>query len=144
MPGLGDNLSSVERITGHPRENFRSVILTRANDQELTMLRDSMDTPEYHYRDEGPSDPAAFSAILFANASFLNALDSAAAVAVTDHDEERVIGRLKYTSFDGLVLEFIVYTAADDTWLRMIAGKSFNPPRRFTFPPLGLCTRSST
>jgi hypothetical protein len=136
LPGLGENLNSVERITGHPRQNFRSVIVTRSTGEELTMVRESLADPEFQYLNGAPLDPDAYSAILFSYASFLNALASADAFAVVaDHTEEHVFGRLKYTSFDGLALEFVVYTAAGDTWLRMIAADAPKLAERFADAP---------
>jgi hypothetical protein len=136
LPGLGANLSSVERITGHPRQNFRSVIVTRSTGEELTMVRESLEDPEFQYLNGAPSDPDAYSAILFSYASFLNALASVDAFAVVaDHTEDHIFGRLKYTSFDGLALEFVVYTAAGDTWLRMIAAHAPKLAERFADTP---------
>ena len=132
LPGLGANLSSVERITGHPQQNFRSVIVTRSTGEELTMVRESLENNEYQYLDGAPSDPDAYSAILFSYASLLNALASADAFAVVaDHTEDYIFGRVKYTSFDGLVLEFVVYTAVEDTWLRMVAAYAPKLAERF-------------
>ena len=136
LPGLDANLTSVERITGHPRKNFRSLIITRSTGEELTMVRENLKEQEFQYLNGPPSDPNAYSAILFSYASLLNALASADAFAVVaDHTEDYVFGRVKYTSFDGLVLEFIVYTAVEDTWLRMIAAHAPKLAERFTDTP---------
>ena len=136
LPGLGENLSSVERITGHPQQNFRSVVITRSTGEELTMVRESMEDNAYQYLDGAPADPDAYSAILFSYASFLNALASADAFSVVaDHTEGYIFGRVKYTSFDGLVLEFVVYTAVDDTWLRMVAAHAPKLAERFADTP---------
>jgi hypothetical protein len=136
LPGLDANLRSVERITGHPQQNFRSAIITRSTGEELTMVRDSLEDPQFQYLNGAPSDPDAYSAILFSYASFLNALASADAFAVVaDHTEEHIFGRLKYTSFDGLVLEFVVYNADGDTWLRMVAAHAPKLAERFIDTP---------
>ena len=132
LPGLGANLGSVERITGHPQQNFRSIIVTRSTGEELTMVRESLEDNEYQYLNGAPSDPNAYSAILFSYASLFNALASTDAFAVVaDHTEYYIFGRVKYTSFDGLVLEFIVYTAVEDTWLRMVAAHAPKLTERF-------------
>jgi hypothetical protein len=124
LPGLHKNLQAVERITGFPYRNIRSVIITRSNDEQLTVIKDEPETPNFSYLDDPPPDIAPFSAILFANASFLDALASADTFVVSGAEEELRLGSLKYTSFDGLVLELIVFRSGASTKLRMIAAYS--------------------
>jgi hypothetical protein len=121
LPGLQKNLQSVERISGFPYRNIRSVILTRSNGEQLTIIRDKPGTRDFSYLDGPPPDLAPFSAILFANASFLDALASADTFVVSGVEEDLRLGSLKYTSFDGLVLELIVFRSGNSTKLRMIA-----------------------
>jgi hypothetical protein len=139
LPGLAENLASLERITGHPLANFRSVIITRANSEKVTVIRESPGAAEFSFLNTPPADLTPFSAILFANASLLNQLDSADDFVVTGVIEDRVLGKLKYTSFDGLVLECIVFSGADAIWLRMIAAHAPKLANRFaSLPATGL------
>jgi hypothetical protein len=131
LPGLEENLVSLERITEHPLNNVRSVIISRSNGQEITVIRDAPGESGFGLLDTAPADLTPFSAILFANASLLNQLDSADTFIVTGVAPERVMGKLKYTTFDGLVLECIVFSAADDVWLRMVAAHSPKLADRF-------------
>lgn len=131
LPGLYKNLQSLERIAGFPRRNIRSVILTRSNGEQLTLIREQPDTENYSYLDSPPRDITPFSAILFANASFLDALASADTFVVTGAEEDLRLGSLKYTSFDGLVLELIVFRSGNSTKLRMIATYSEKLAERY-------------
>jgi hypothetical protein len=121
LPGLAENLRSVERITGFPASHIRSVRLVRTSGEELAVIREQPDGDEFQFETLPPESVTAYSAILFANAAFLDGLRSDNAFAVTGFADENVIGQLTYTSFDGLVLKSIVFRAQDATWLRMIA-----------------------
>lgn len=125
LPGLAENLRSIERITGYPYENFRAVRIMRTNGDEISVVRNNI-TAGFEFRSAPSSDTdkAAYSAILYANAAFLDQLSSEGSVVVTSSKPEQKMGRLVYTSFDGLVLENTVFRADNATWLKMTAGYS--------------------
>jgi hypothetical protein len=125
LPGLAENLQSIGRITGFPYENFRVVKIMRTNGDEISVARKNSKTGfEFRSAPLSDTDKAAYSAILYANAVFLDELASEDSVVVTGSNPEQQIGRLVYTSFDGLVLENTVFRADNATWLRMTAGYS--------------------
>jgi len=124
LPGLAENLRSMEKITGFPASHVRSVRIKRTDGEELAVAREQPDSQEFQFEASSPDSIAPFSGILFANASFLENLRSTNAFTVMGFSDELVIGELTYTSFDGLVLKFIVFRAEDATWLRMIASHS--------------------
>ncbi len=125
LAGLAENLRSIENITGYPYENFRVVKVMRTNGDEISVARQNIKAG-FEFREAPPSDTdkAAYSAILYANAAFLDQLSSGDAFVVTGGAAEQPIGRLVYTSFDGLVLENTVFRAGNATWLKMTAGYS--------------------
>lgn len=131
IAGLNANLQALTRITGFPRANVRSVIIVRGNREELTLIRETPAETDFKFLNNAPADLTPFSAILFANASFLNALASADDFAVTGVAADRRIGAIRYTSFDGLVLELIVSRTQDATWLRMVASHSVKLANRY-------------
>lgn len=125
LPGLAENLRSIEKITGYPHENFRTVTVMRTNGDEVSVARQNIkagfafvETPS------SDTEKAAYSAILYANAAFLDELSSGDSFAVTGGIPEQQIGRLVYNSFDGLVLENTVFRAGNATWLKMTAAYS--------------------
>ena len=124
LPGLAENLRSVEEITQFPAGNIRSVRIVRTNGDEIAVIRDEPATRDFQFETAPPESISPYSAILFANASFLDALNMSNAIAVTGFSDEAVIGELTYSSFDGLVLKFVVFRANEATWLRMIASYS--------------------
>lgn len=125
LPGLAENLRSIGHITGYPYENFRAVKVMRTNGDEISIVRKNI-TAGFEFRSAPPSDTdkAAYSAILYANAAFLDQLSSEDPVIVASSKPTQQIGRLVYTSFDGLVLENTVLRADNATWLKMTAGYS--------------------
>jgi hypothetical protein len=131
LPGLAENLHSVEGITQFPAGNIRSVRIVRTNGDEIAVIRDEPATREFQFETTPPESITPYSAILFANASFLDALKMNNAIAVTGFSDEAVIGELTYSSFDGLVLKFVVFRANDATWLRMIAAHSAKLAARY-------------
>jgi hypothetical protein len=126
LPGLAENLRSIAHITGYPYENFRVVKVMRSNGDEISVVRKNIEAG-FEFRSAPPpsdTDKAAYSAILYANAAFLDELSSEDSVVVTGSEPEQQIGRLVYTSFDGLVLENTVFRAGNASWLKMTAGYS--------------------
>jgi hypothetical protein len=132
LPGLAENLRSMAKITEFPASHIRSVRITRTNGNEVAVIREQPDSREFQFETPPAESVTAYSAILYANAAFLDALRSSNAFAVTGFDEERVIGQLTYTTFDGLVLKSVVFRAQDATWLRMIATHSPKLEARYT------------
>jgi hypothetical protein len=124
LPGLAENLGSVERITGFPANHIRSVRMVKTNGEALTVAREIPDSRDFQFETTPPESITPYSAILFANAAFLGGLSPNNGFSVTGITEETVIAKLTYTSFDGLVLKFVVFTAEDTTGLRMIAAYS--------------------
>jgi len=126
LPGLAENLRSIEKLTGYPAANVRVVRVIRTNGGEVALTRESM-TSAFKFRSANIAEheKAATSAILYANASFINSLyDKKIAFAVTGVPPEQVLGRLIYTGFDGLVFENTVFRDQDSTWLKVTAGTS--------------------
>lgn len=121
LPGLAENLLAAEKITDFPATNIRSVRIVRTNGEELAVIRKNPGSREFEFETSRPDSIAPYSGILFANASFLDGLQSRDSFTVTGFTDETVIGGLTYTSFDGLVLKNVVFRAEDATWLRMIA-----------------------
>lgn len=124
LPGLTENLRSVERITAFPATRIRSVRIRRTNGDELAVIRERPASPEFQFETPPSGDITPYSRILFANAEFLDSLSSRNAFTVTGIVDERDIGELTYTSFDGLVLKCVVFRSDDTTGLRMIATHS--------------------
>ena len=104
--------------------HIRSVRIVRTNGEALTVIRERPAVSEFRFEIIPPENITPFSAILFANAAFLDGLRSSDAFVVISFQDEQVIGELTYTSFDGLVMKFVVFRAEDATWLRMIATHS--------------------
>jgi hypothetical protein len=121
LPGLSENLGSMERITGFPVSHIRSVRLVRTNKEELAVIRDTPDSPEFQFEIAPPESITPYSTMLFANTSFLDGLNRKYGFSVISFSEETIISELTYSSFDGLILKFIFFRAEDATWLRMIA-----------------------
>jgi hypothetical protein len=94
LPGLAENLHSVEGITQFPAGNIRSVRIVRTNGDEIAVIRDEPATREFQFETTPPESITPYSAILFANASFLDALNMSNAIAVTGFSNETVIGEL--------------------------------------------------
>jgi hypothetical protein len=135
LPGLAENLGSVERFTGFPASHIRSVRLLRTNRDELAMARVTPVNAKFQFEITPPESITPYSAILFANAAFLDGLDPGYGFSVTGFTEEKTIGELTYSSFDGLVLKFVVFRAKDATWLRMIASYSDKLAARYQDTP---------
>jgi len=125
LPGLAENLRSVSKISGYPFENIRVVRITRTNGDEISVARaDGRSAFKFRGTPPGEDERIAFSAILYANAAFLDALASADSFVVTAAKPEQQLGELVYTGFDGFVLENTVFRADDATWLKMTASYS--------------------
>ena len=124
LPGLSENLASMERITGFPVSHIHSVRLVRTNKEELAVTRDAPDSPEFQFEIAPAESISPYSTMLFANTSFLDGLDPNDGFSVIGFSEEKTIAELTYSSFDGLILKFVFFRAEDATWLRMIASYS--------------------
>jgi hypothetical protein len=135
LPGLAENISSVERITGFPASHIRSVRLLRTNRDELAVARETPVSANFQFETTSPESITPYSAMLFANAAFLDGLDPGHGFSVTGFSVEKTIGELTYSSFDGLVLKFVVFRAQDATWLRMIASYSNKLAARYQDTP---------
>jgi hypothetical protein len=131
LPGLSENLGSMERITGFPVSHIRSVRLVRTNKEELAVTRDTPDSPEFQFEIAPPESITPYSTMLFANTSFLDGLNRNYGFSVISFSEETIISELTYSSFDGLILKFIFFRAEDATWLRIIASYSDNLAARY-------------
>ena len=125
LPGLAENLRSIAKITGYPFENIRVVTITRTNGHEISVARaDGRSGFEFRGTPPGEEERIAFSAILYANAAFLDTLASADSFVVTAATPAQQLGKLVYTGFDGLVLENIVFRSDNATLLKMTTGYS--------------------
>jgi len=132
LPGLAENLLSLERVINYPATSIRSIIVERTNGEQTTLIRDAPDNFEFKFLDTAPENMTPFSAILFTNAVLLDSLESGDAFTVSGTAEEKRLGSLTYTSFDGLVLESLVFRSNNATWLRMVAAHSPKLAARFT------------
>lgn len=130
LPGLGENLRSVDKLTGYPSMNIRSVRIMRTNGDEVSLERADIKAG-FQFTGDPPSatDQIAYSAILFANAAFLDSVGTSTDFSVvTDVTPEQQLGRLLYSGFDGVTLENSVFRARNATWLRM--GASYDSSLR--------------
>ena len=121
LPGLTENLRSMEEITDFPADHIRSVRIVRTNGEELAVIRERPAVSEFRFATTPPESITPFSAILFANAAFLDGLRSPDASGFRD---AQVISELTYTSFDELVLKFVFFQTEDATWLKIVATHS--------------------
>lgn len=124
LPGLIENLHSMENFTGFPASHIRSVRMIRTNGEELAVIREMPDSSKFQFETVPPKIITPYSALLFANASLLDGLHSDKGFVVTGVSDEKIITKLTYSSFDGLILKLVVFTAEDATWLRMVASYS--------------------
>ena len=125
LPGLAENLRSIEDITGYPHENFRGVKIMRAHGDEISVVRQNMEAGfEYRGAQPADADKAACSTILYTYSVFLDELSSGDSLVITGGKPEEQIARLVYTGFDGLILENTVFRVGDATWLKMTADYS--------------------
>jgi hypothetical protein len=121
LPGLSENLRSIEKLTGYPLVNIRSVRITRTNGDEVSLARADLKAG-FQFTGNPPTatDKTAYSAILYANAAFLDSVGPSTDFSVvTDVTPEQQLGRLLYDGFDGVTLENSVFRARNATWLRI-------------------------
>jgi hypothetical protein len=133
LPGLTENLRSISRIIDFPADHIRSVRITRTDGEELAVER--LDpASDWQFEAGSPEDIIPYTAILYANSAFLDNLKSPEKFAVNAVEPEMQLGKLIYTSFDGLVLNCTVFRASEGTWLRMTAAYSPKLAERFVSP----------
>jgi hypothetical protein len=128
LPGLRENLKSIEKLTGYPWVNIRSIRIVRTNGDEVSLARADLNAG-FQITGDPPSatDKTAYSAILYANAAFLDSVGPSTDFSVvTDVTPEQQLGRLLYDGFDGVTLENSVFRARNATWLRIGAGYDGN------------------
>jgi hypothetical protein len=133
LPGLWQNLQSFERFTGFPAERIRSVRIVLTENDEVAVNRGAPGNAEFYYEAEAPNNINPYSAVLFANAVFLDQLDFEGSFIVTGGPDKNAmtLGRLVYTSFDGLVVEFNYLRADNSNWLRLVSARSKKLAERF-------------
>lgn len=133
LPGLWQNLQSFEKFTGFPADKIRSVRVILSGENQVAVNRGAPGNPEFYFEVATPENINPYSAVLFANAVFLDQLDFEESFIVTGGPGESALtlGRLVYTSFDGLVVEFNYLRADNSNWLRLVAARSEKLAERF-------------
>jgi hypothetical protein len=133
LPGLWQNLQSFEKFTGFPAEKIRSVRIILTEEDQVAVNRGAPGNAEFYFETEAPDNINPYSAVLFANAVFLDELDFEESFIVTGGPDKNamILGRLVYTSFDGLVVEFNYLRADNRNWLRLVSARSQKLAERF-------------
>jgi len=132
LPGLAEGLQSFARISGLSTDKVRSVRLVRGNGDELAVNRGAPGNQEFYFEAGPPDDIGPFIAMLYGYTAFLNALDIDESYAVTgtplEYDQ---LGGLIFTSFDGLVVNFMFQRADGQIWMRVVAARSAKLAERY-------------
>jgi hypothetical protein len=121
LPGLAENLLSLQRITDLPSNHIHVVHIQRATGEQLIVAKSSLTDANFALPEDAPDDLTPFSDILYGNSVLLDSQSSAEDFIVTGYRLDELIGRLLYSSFDGLVIEQTVYLSGEDVWMKISA-----------------------